>query len=123
MLAAGAVVCRRSDGGSEVLVVHRPKYDDWSFPKGKLDPGEHLLAATLREVEEETGLNVRLVHRCRSSATRSRSTESRWSNRCTTGPPARGARQTSPPISRTRRSTACAGFRSREARSVLSYAA
>ncbi len=60
MLAAGAVVCRGSDGGSEVLVVHRPKYDDWSFPKGKLDPGEHLLAATLREVEEETGLNVRL---------------------------------------------------------------
>ena len=60
IVAAGAVVCRRSDGGSEVLVVHRPKYDDWSFPKGKLDPGEHLLGAALREVEEETGLSVRL---------------------------------------------------------------
>jgi 8-oxo-dGTP diphosphatase len=60
ILAAGAVVCRRSDGGSEILVVHRPKYDDWSFPKGKLDPEEHLLGAALREVEEESGLSVRL---------------------------------------------------------------
>ena len=40
--------------------MHRPKYDDWSFPKGKVDRGEHPLAAAVREVEEETGLRVRL---------------------------------------------------------------
>ncbi len=56
VLAAGAVV--RS--GKRVLLVHRPRYDDWSFPKGKLDRGEHALAAAVREVEEETGLKVRL---------------------------------------------------------------
>jgi 8-oxo-dGTP diphosphatase len=43
-----------------VLLVHRPKYDDWSFPKGKLERGEHATAAAIREVEEETGLRVRL---------------------------------------------------------------
>jgi 8-oxo-dGTP pyrophosphatase MutT (NUDIX family) len=57
IVAAGAVVLRR---GGEVLLVHRPKYDDWSFPKGKVDRGEHPLAAAVREVEEETGLHVRL---------------------------------------------------------------
>jgi 8-oxo-(d)GTP phosphatase len=56
VVAAGAVVLR----GDEVLLVHRPKYDDWSFPKGKLDRGEHALSAAVREVEEETGLRVRL---------------------------------------------------------------
>ena len=55
--AAGAVVTRKGD---EVLLVHRPKYDDWSFPKGKLDPGEHAVTAAVREVAEETGLDVRL---------------------------------------------------------------
>jgi 8-oxo-(d)GTP phosphatase len=55
--SAGVVVLRR---GGEVLLVHRPKYDDWSFPKGKLDRGEHATAAAVREVEEETGLRVRL---------------------------------------------------------------
>ena len=57
IVAAGAVVARR---GGQVLLVHRPKYDDWSFPKGKLDPGEHVLAAAVREVAEETGLDIRL---------------------------------------------------------------
>lgn len=57
IVAAGAVVSRK---GPEVLLVHRPKYDDWSFPKGKLDPGEHPLAAAVREVAEETGVDVRL---------------------------------------------------------------
>ncbi len=55
--AAGGVVCRRDGAGTlEVLLVHRPHYDDWTFPKGKLDPGETHEVAALREVEEETGL-------------------------------------------------------------------
>lgn len=58
VVAAGAVITRR--GGREVLLVHRPKYDDWSFPKGKQDPGEHVLATATREVREETGLSVQL---------------------------------------------------------------
>ncbi|WP_036563164.1 NUDIX hydrolase [Nocardioides halotolerans] len=55
--AAGVVVFGRR---GSVLLVHRPKYDDWSFPKGKLDPGERATTAAVREVEEETGLRVRL---------------------------------------------------------------
>ncbi|KAA1427512.1 NUDIX hydrolase [Nocardioides antri] len=55
--AAGVVTFRP---GREVLLVHRPKYDDWSFPKGKLERGEHPTAAAVREVAEETGLHVRL---------------------------------------------------------------
>ena len=43
----------------KVLLIHRPRYDDWSFPKGKLDPGETHRQAALREVEEETGLRCR----------------------------------------------------------------
>jgi 8-oxo-dGTP pyrophosphatase MutT (NUDIX family) len=57
ILAAGVVTFRP---GREVLLVHRPKYDDWSFPKGKLDRGEHATAAAVREVAEETGVHVRL---------------------------------------------------------------
>jgi 8-oxo-dGTP diphosphatase len=56
--AAGGVVTR-ADGS--VAVVHRPRYDDWTLPKGKLDPGESFEQAALREVEEETGLRARLV--------------------------------------------------------------
>ncbi len=59
--AAGGVVWRRTGPHRvEVLVVHRPKYDDWSLPKGKLDDGETHEAAARREVEEETGLRCRL---------------------------------------------------------------
>ncbi len=57
--AAGAVVLRRRNGG-EVLLVHRPKYDDWSWPKGKRDPDEHVAATAVREVLEETGVEIRL---------------------------------------------------------------
>lgn len=57
--AAGAVVVRKDNGG-EVLLVHRPKYDDWSWPKGKQDPGEHVTATAVREVLEETGVEIRL---------------------------------------------------------------
>jgi 8-oxo-dGTP diphosphatase len=59
--AAGGVVCRvAGNGAREILVVHRPAYDDWSFPKGKLEPGESEEDAAVREVEEETGLRCRL---------------------------------------------------------------
>jgi 8-oxo-dGTP diphosphatase len=59
--AAGGVVVRLSgSGGREVVLVHRPAYDDWTLPKGKLEPGEDLLQAALREVREETGLDCLL---------------------------------------------------------------
>jgi 8-oxo-dGTP diphosphatase len=58
--ASGGVVWRRGERGVEVVVVHRPRYDDWSLPKGKLDPGEGWEEAALREVEEEVGLRCRL---------------------------------------------------------------
>jgi 8-oxo-dGTP pyrophosphatase MutT (NUDIX family) len=59
--AAGGLVSRPGpDGEPEVLLVHRPRYDDWTIPKGKLDPGETHEAAALREVEEETGLRCAL---------------------------------------------------------------
>ncbi len=58
--AAGGIVARDGDEATEVAVVHRPRYDDWSFPKGKLDPGETFEDAALREVREETGLVCKL---------------------------------------------------------------
>ena len=60
ILAAGGVLWRTDAEGAglEVALVHRPRYDDWSLPKGKLGPGEHFLLGAVREVEEETG------HRC-----------------------------------------------------------
>jgi 8-oxo-dGTP diphosphatase len=60
--ASGGLVWRRGERGLEVVLVHRPKYDDWTFPKGKLDPGEGWEDAALREVQEETGLRCRLGH-------------------------------------------------------------
>lgn len=54
--AAGGLVLREVDGSVEVLLVHRPHHDDWSFPKGKIDDGETLGQTAVREVEEETGL-------------------------------------------------------------------
>lgn len=64
--AAGGIVWRpvgpRGAGGLEVLLVRRPRYDDWTFPKGKADPDEPLPVTAVREIAEETGYRVRLVH-------------------------------------------------------------
>jgi 8-oxo-(d)GTP phosphatase len=65
--AGGGVVWRPAGEAIEVAVVHRPKYDDWSLPKGKLDPGEHVLEAAVREVGEETGLAVGVGRRSLST--------------------------------------------------------
>jgi len=58
--AAGGVVVRQAGDDVEVLLVHRPRYDDWTFPKGKAREGEADEACALREVEEETGLRCEL---------------------------------------------------------------
>ncbi len=64
MRAAGGVVRRQSKQGDvKIAVVHRPRQDDWSLPKGKLDPGESWREAAVREVEEETGFRCRPVRR------------------------------------------------------------
>jgi 8-oxo-dGTP diphosphatase len=60
VLAAGGVVWRPDERGVAVAVVHRPRYDDWSLPKGKRRSGEHLVATARREVAEETGQWTRL---------------------------------------------------------------
>jgi 8-oxo-dGTP pyrophosphatase MutT (NUDIX family) len=54
--AAGGLVWRHAGGGLEVVLIHRPKHDDWTLPKGKLEAGEDDAAAAVREVREETGL-------------------------------------------------------------------
>jgi 8-oxo-dGTP pyrophosphatase MutT (NUDIX family) len=59
--AAGGVVVREVGGEPRVLLVHRPRYDDWTFPKGKAEDGERDEDCALREVEEETSLRCRLV--------------------------------------------------------------
>src|SRR5690348_14281652 len=61
--AAGAVLWRARAEGIETALVHRPRYDDWSFPKGKSLPGEHVLLTAVREVEEETGVHAALGRR------------------------------------------------------------
>ncbi len=61
VIAAGGVVWRKnSEDQTEVLLVHRPRYDDWSLPKGKVEDGEALIACAYRELMEETGLNIKL---------------------------------------------------------------
>jgi 8-oxo-dGTP diphosphatase len=59
--AAGGLVVRRHDGSLQIVVVHRPVQQDWSFPKGKLEAGETFELAALREVHEETGMACRLL--------------------------------------------------------------
>jgi len=58
VIAAGGVVWRERHGTRQVLLVHRPRYDDWSLPKGKLTANEHVLVGARREIEEETGQQV-----------------------------------------------------------------
>ena len=65
ILAAGAVLWRPQDGtgAPEIAVIHRPRYDDWSLPKGKVDPGEAHPVTAVREIREETGFHSRLGRR------------------------------------------------------------
>jgi len=85
--AAGGVIVR--DG--RVLIVHRASYDDWSLPKGKLEPGESWEAAALREIEEETGLRCELgreVGRSYYTDARGRQKEVRFFAMTSSGEPA-----------------------------------
>ena len=61
MAAGGVVIEIDGAGTNRVLLVHRPAYDDWSFPKGKAEPGETIEETAVREVREETGLNCRII--------------------------------------------------------------
>jgi 8-oxo-dGTP pyrophosphatase MutT (NUDIX family) len=72
IVAAGGLVIDERTGDRRVLLVHRPRYDDWSFPKGKLDPGETVEEAALREVKEETGLTCRIIRKLATSRYRTR---------------------------------------------------
>jgi 8-oxo-dGTP diphosphatase len=69
VLAAGGLLVR-DDG--RIAVIHRPRYDDWSLPKGKLDDDESFEAGALREVEEETGVRARIVGELDPAAYRDR---------------------------------------------------
>jgi 8-oxo-(d)GTP phosphatase len=69
--AAGAVVWRPGQAGRDIVLVHRPRYDDWSLPKGKCERDEHVLTTAVREVREETGLRVVLGRRLTPSVYRS----------------------------------------------------
>ena len=59
----GAVAAPGRHGRAEIAVIHRPRYDDWSLPKGKVDPGETEPVAAVREIEEETGIRAQLGRR------------------------------------------------------------
>lgn len=92
VLAAGGVLWRSDASDPEVALVHRPKYDDWSLPKGKANVGEHLLVTALREVTEETGYNPQIgpylttmQYRVRSGGQESSKVVSYWSMRCAGG--------------------------------------
>jgi 8-oxo-dGTP diphosphatase len=59
--AAGGLLWRSTSNELKIALVHRSRYDDWTLPKGKLNPGETWLEAALREVKEETGRDVRVL--------------------------------------------------------------
>lgn len=59
--SAGGLLWRETPQGTELLIIHRPKYDDWALPKGKLEPGESWTQAALREVWEETGYQAEII--------------------------------------------------------------
>jgi 8-oxo-(d)GTP phosphatase len=61
IVAAGTVTLRTTNGVPEVLLVHRPRYDDWTLPKGKLEAGEYLATCAVRETEEESSVSSRLA--------------------------------------------------------------
>ncbi len=84
--AAGAVVWRAGPVGPQIVLVHRPRYDDWAFPKGKSSRGEHSVLTAIREVAEETGLRVVLGRRLTSSEYEVDGQPKRvsyWAARCT----------------------------------------
>ena len=66
--AAGGVIVDLDKGKPRYLLIHRPAYDDWTLPKGKIEPGERASDAALREVKEETGLNCEIL--CKLSPTK-----------------------------------------------------
>ena len=78
----GVVALQRRRGRPEVAVIHRPRYDDWSLPKGKVDPGENEPVTAVREVHEETGYGSHLGRRLLSV---SYPVERRASRKCGTG--------------------------------------
>jgi 8-oxo-(d)GTP phosphatase len=89
--AAGAVVWRSAADGEQVALIHRRRYDDWSFPKGKCEPGEHVLVTAVREVAEETGTRVILGRRLRATRYRTDGRRKRvnyWAAYCQQAPAA-----------------------------------
>ncbi|MEO6472853.1 MAG: NUDIX hydrolase [Aeromicrobium sp.] len=92
VFAAGGVLWRNDPADPEVALVHRPKYDDWSLPKGKAKIGEHLLVTALREVAEETGYRGRigpflitLQYQVSSGGRSANKVVTYWSMRCAGG--------------------------------------
>ena len=92
VLAAGGVLWRGDPQCPEVALVHRPQYDDWSVPKGKTKPGEHLLVTAVREMTEETGHVVRVGprlatvrYRVTSGSRHATKAVTYWSMRCAGG--------------------------------------
>jgi 8-oxo-(d)GTP phosphatase len=92
VLAAGGVLWRGDPLSPEVALVHRPRYDDWSVPKGKAKSGEHLLVTALREMSEETGHVVRVGprlttvrYRVTSGGRPATKVVTYWSMRCAGG--------------------------------------
>ncbi|MFM1796488.1 MAG: hypothetical protein RL733_269 [Actinomycetota bacterium] len=63
VFAAGALCWREVDGQLLLAIIHRKRYGDWSWPKGKVDPGESLPQAAVREIREETGIESKILEK------------------------------------------------------------